>query len=77
MLVLDRDDAKCGDLLRDLMEPLWHALTAEERSWLRGRGTFESVLESHGLRGREKGTAPTVDMPAPGGGTMRVLVSDG
>ena len=71
MLTLDEIDEEAADLLRDLADPLWHSMSAEERSWLEGRGEFNAIIEMHDLV-----PAPTRKQPDPGGGVKLVLLPD-
>jgi hypothetical protein len=37
MLALDAQDNPDAESVRDAMDPLWHALTSEDRAWLNRR----------------------------------------
>ena len=39
MLALDALDESLADQLRDVMDPLWHQLSAQDREWLCTRST--------------------------------------
>lgn len=71
MLELDESDDPSADVLRDLMEPLWYALSHEDQQAVRSRGDFEEVLSAHGLD-----EAPTRELEAPDGGVRVVLIPD-
>jgi hypothetical protein len=71
MLELDEVDEPSADVLRDLMEPLWYALTDEHQQALRAGVDFEDILSTHGLD-----EAPTREQEDPNGGVRLVLVPD-
>ncbi len=59
---LDGPDPEAADVLRDLADPLWWDLTAEEQEVLRQRRQPSPLA------------APTAEEPDPAGGTRLVLL---
>ena len=63
MLELDEAGDPMADSIRDLMDPIWYALTDEEHAQLDARGTIGSVASLHPIRlpaGPDVLTGPSV-----------------